>query len=75
MDQLLTLLSADARLTNAQLAAALSISEEEVAARIADYEERRSLRATRPSWTGTVPIGKASPRSSSQSDPPAGRGL
>lgn len=34
MDQLLTLLSADARLTNAQLAAALSISEEEVAARI-----------------------------------------
>ena len=37
MDQLLTLLSADARLTNAQLAAALSISEEEDGARIADY--------------------------------------
>ncbi len=34
MDQLLTLLSADARLTNAQLAAALSISEEDVNARI-----------------------------------------
>lgn len=44
MDQLLTLLSADARLTNAQLAAALSISEEEVAARIADYEERKIIK-------------------------------
>ena len=44
MDQLLTLLSADARLTNAQLAAALSISEEEVAAQIADYEERKIIK-------------------------------
>ncbi|MBS4786191.1 MAG: Lrp/AsnC family transcriptional regulator [Clostridiales bacterium] len=40
MDQLLSLLTEDARLTNAELASALSISEEEVAARIADYEER-----------------------------------
>lgn len=38
MDQLLSLLSEDARLTNAELAAALSTSEEDVAARIAAYE-------------------------------------
>lgn len=40
MDRLLSLLTEDARLTNAELASALSISEDEVAARIADYEAR-----------------------------------
>lgn len=44
MDQLLSLLEHNARLTNSELAAMLSITEEEVAAMIADYEERKIIR-------------------------------
>ena len=44
MDQLLALLSDDARLSNAELAAALSISEEEAAARVAQYEKEGVIR-------------------------------
>lgn len=44
MDKLLSLLDHNARLSNAQLATMLSISEAEVAAKIADYEARGIIR-------------------------------
>ena len=56
MDQLLALLSADARLTNAQLAAALSISEEEVAAQSSKSLRKRewALRKLPKSLPGSM---------------------
>ncbi len=44
MDQLLSLLSTNARLTNAQLAAMLSTTEEAIAAQIAQYEAAGVIR-------------------------------
>ncbi len=45
MDKLLKILDSNARLTNAQLAAMLDISEEEVAGRITSLEKSGALRA------------------------------
>lgn len=44
MDKLLKILDSNARLTNAQLAAMLDISEEEVSKRIACLEKSGALR-------------------------------
>ena len=48
MDQLLTLLNENARLSNAQLAAMLNRTEQEVADQIAEYEKAGIIRGYRP---------------------------
>ncbi len=48
MDALLTLLEKNARLSNAQLAAMLDMTEQEVATEIADLEKRGVIRGYKP---------------------------